>query len=276
MNLLLKQNVQWKRLQKTFEKILYALVLIGLFFVSIMQRENNSVDLRILLESGNAAINGINPYRELPFYSPAWFLLLLSPLSLLPFDFIHALWTICTLAAWVFILHKLEISVIDSALFMLNPFMWFGMSLGNYDWLVLLGLFLPMSRGIWLLLLKPQIVFGAFLLWLRYVKLKYAIKVFFFPALIILICLGVGLYRSPDLKEMIWNQSLGLWGIPVGLIMMYFAFKRNDSILALGASPFLSPYVGIQSWAIPFLLLTRDRRLLIIGLILSWAFIFVR
>lgn len=266
----------WDYIKATFEKAFYAIVLIGLFVIGMMQRDLNSVDLRILYESGQAAFEGVNPYRHFPLYLPAWSLLLFSLLSLLPFNLVHAVWTLCTLAAWVLMLHKLEVPVIDSALFLLNPFFIFGISLGNFDWLVLLGLFIPAKYGIWLLFLKPQIILGVLFLWVKQRGVKYTIETCATPILIMLACFALGLYRTPDLTEMTWNQSLGIWGVPIGLSMIYLAFKKRDNIMALGASPFFSPYVGIQSWSIPFLLLVRNRALLVIGLIASWIFIFVR
>jgi hypothetical protein len=46
-----------------------------------------------------------------------------------------------------------------------------------------------------------------------------------------------------------WNASLWPYSIPVGLVLLTAAFRREDLRFAMAASPCLSPYVLLHSWS---------------------------
>lgn len=257
-----------------FPMIAFCAVGISVFILAINLLPYQGVDLLVLYRAGRGMIDGHNPYSmNLKFYTPVWSLLLLTPMSLLSFRVCQFIWTLCSLNTWILVMRKLQIKPLDMAIFMLNPFFIYGLALGSYDWLALVGILLPMEIGAWFLVLKPQITIGLLFEWMNRHGISKAVRAYFLPGLALAISILLGAYRSPNLSEMWWNWSLGLLGVPVGLALMWFAFKGKDSALALSASPFLSPYVGIQSWSLAMLMLTRKRAGLCAGVILSWLIV---
>ncbi len=229
-------------------------------------------DLSFLYLAGEVFLRGVNPYAAVQgFYTPAWSLVLLGPLSWLPWKTALALWTLGALATWCLVLRKLEVGPGATALFLLNPFLVQGLVLGSYDWLALLGLLMPMSAGAWLLFLKPQITLSFLVLWLKERGWRVALRALWPVAVASVVCALIGWWRFPAVGEMTWNRSLGWWGVPVGLGLLGYALKKDDGLLALAAAPFLSPYVGVQSWALAFLPLTRKPWLLMAGVVLAWV-----
>jgi hypothetical protein len=78
---------------------------------------------------------------------------------------------------------------------------------------------------------------------------------------------------------MAWSADVWPWGIPVGAILTYFAYRRNDPVLAIAAAPFVAPYVVWHSWIAVLLPLARNKWALGAGILASWVFfwwIFVR
>jgi hypothetical protein len=255
------------------EIVLYS-VSLAVLIVTLNTIQEQGVDLLVLWSAGKAVFSNVNPYEmELRFYTPAWSLLLLAPLSLLPFSAVCFLWSGFSLAVWILVLRRLEIGPIESTLFLLNPFFVYGMILGSYDWLALFGLLMPPTFEAWFLLLKPQTLIG-YIVW-RIKALGISSKLFAYalPIVVLFFTMAIGLYRPVKLSEMTWNTSFGLIGIPIGLFLIWQSFRRNDLLYALAASPFLSPYVSIGTWAIPFLLLTKKRWMMVIGIILGWILV---
>lgn len=246
-----------------------------IFTVSLLPTQG--VDLLVLWSAGREFVSGANPYAMpgLNFYTPIWSMAILAPLSLLSFTFAGVLWAFLSFAVWVSVLRVLRVNWIDSALFMLNPFFIYGMVLGSYDWLALVGLLLPISGGVWFLLLKPQLSIG-YLFWrMNEYGIIEAVKKYWLAGAVFVLTIALGFYRPVVLDEMTWNKSFGLAGIPIGLYLMRQSFKRHDPLYALAAAPFLSPYVAIQTWAVSFLLLTRNRWALVAGVAAGWVLVMV-
>lgn len=232
-------------------------------------------DLYVLHAAGRAVLAGINPYTlpdKLNFYTPAWSLVLLAPLSLVPFRIVAIGWVLATYITWIAVLRAYRTDWLGCALFLVNPFFIYGLALGSYDWLALLGLFLPMQAGVWFLLLKPQLSVGLLAWHTQRVGIWQAVRDYWLAGIVFAGSLLLGFYRA-DVLDVPWNLSLGWFGVPIGLLMVWQSFTRGDSMYALAAAPFLSPYVAIQTWALPLLLLTRDRRILAVGVIVSWVYI---
>lgn len=255
----------------------YALlgISIALFIIAVTFLPYQGIDLFVLYSAGKAVLNNVNPYTiDLKFYTPFWSLFLLAPLSLLPLRVVHILWTIGALIIWNAVFKKLKIPARNAIVYMFNPFFVVGLILGSYDWLSLVGMLLPMSSGIWFLALKPQVTLGAMMWWANEKGLAQTIKVYIIPFLILVASFFLGWYRQVDLSEMTWNNSLGLLGFPVGVFLLFRSYVGRDYLLAIAATPFLSPYVAIQTWAIGYLLLIRNPRLMIIANIIAWIWFY--
>lgn len=256
----------------------FAAVAMAVMILTVNYLPTQGVDLLVLWSAGHEFATGGNPYAMpgLNFYTPIWSMLALAPLSLLSFSIAGAAWAFVSFAVWIAVLRKFCLDWLDIALFVLNPFFIYGMFLGSYDWLALAGLLLPMGGGVWFLLLKPQLSIGVLFWYMNERGIIEAIKRYWLAGVALAVTILLGAYRAVDLSEMTWNTSLGLLGVPVGLYLMWQSFRRHDALYALAAAPFLSPYVAIQTWAISFLLLTRNRWALLGGVVVSWLLMVMR
>ena len=230
------------------------------------------IDFRVMMAAGQAVLDGINPYTiEWRFYTPLWSIPGLTLLASLPLQIALVIWTILSVSCWVLFLYKMSNKDILAVLiFMCNPFFLRGLVMGSYDWVVVAGALLPFQYGVWLMALKPQVAFVCIMVWAKGVDKRIVLQTLIPIAILFLAAIFTGFYRAPDLEEMYWNTSLFPYSIPLGLILVWFSLKRNDSLLALAAAPLLSPYVGIQSWAFVLLPFIRNRHVLILAVILGW------
>jgi hypothetical protein len=233
------------------------------------------VDFGMLRSAAGSAIDLRNPYAAGPgFYNPPWMLLLMAPFALIPRQLGFALWTVIGVVCYALAFRRMGIAWPAAVILIFSPLAVGNLMFGNYDWLILLGATLPAAWGIWLAALKPQLGGVLALLWIWESARKglrtFAIVVF--PiATALLVSLLVG-YRLPDSGTMAWSADLWPWGIPVGGVLAYLAFRRSDPVLALAAAPFLSPYVVWHSWIAVLLPLARNRWALAAGVLGSWVF----
>ncbi len=75
-------------------------------------------------------------------------------------------------------------------------------------------------------------------------------------------------------KEFIANANAAPWPwlIPLGLALLYLAWKRNDEMLAVGATLCLVPYFVIHSVTLFFALLSaRQPRIAVAAWVLLWV-----
>ena len=120
----------------------------------------------------------------------------------------------------------------------------------NIDWIPLLGVMCPPQIGIIMLSVKPQTLAGVGLIWLK----KYGPKIFIPFGILIAVSLAIWhgwpleWFKSMQgIQKSAWNASLFPWSIPLGLFMLYKAWKSNDEILASMATGCFAPYFGIYS-----------------------------
>jgi hypothetical protein len=203
--------------------------------------------------AGRALASGQSPYSIARYYNPIWVAALFAPLSLLPEQLAWRLYCGVSLAAYFMLLAKFAANKRILIATCLSPFIVLAIINGNLEWLVLIGFVLPIQFGVWLMLMKPQMVIALipFLAWrmLREQGVKRVLLVFGPPGAALLLSLALGM-RAPDPATVAgWNVSLWPIGIVVGLALLIAAFKRSDQALALAAGPFLSPYTSITSYA---------------------------
>lgn len=120
----------------------------------------------------------------------------------------------------------------------------------NVDWVPLLAFLIPSTLGLPLLASKPQVLGGAALIWWK--KRRFNWK-FLVPLLIVIALsfviwgnwLAVSLSKSPQSKA--WNFSPFPLGIPLGIYILYHAYRQEDEILGASATPLLMPYFAPYS-----------------------------
>jgi hypothetical protein len=121
----------------------------------------------------------------------------------------------------------------------------------NITWVPLLAVLLPPAWGLPVLAIKPHTIGGAALIWWK--RAKFSLKMLV-PAVVVVgvsfLFWGfwpgkIGLIASSG----IWNFAPWPLGIPLGLYMLYRAYKNDDEFLAAAATPFLTPYIAPYSVA---------------------------
>ena len=225
------------------------------------------VDFSLLYPAGEAVWDGENPYIAAPkFYNPPWMLLVLAPLSLLPIYPARWLWMVLGMFGYLLAFQRFSFNKSTIVLLFLSPFIYFDLGIGNCEWMVLLGATIIPAWGAWVVILKPQASIVLLGLWIKQKDWLVLLPIIVLGALFIF-----GLYNLPDTKEMSWSADIWPYGIPVGFILAYMAFKKDNILYALAAAPFLSPYVAVQGWIYVLLPMTKNNRVLSVGVMLSWV-----
>jgi len=203
-------------------------------------------------------LHGENPYMVVKFHNPVWALFPLIPFTLMG-EYIGGIALfIFNLFTFTFAALRLKARPVAMVAFLLSPLVIFDLCIGNIDSLALVGFLFPAPIGLFFAALKPQIgiamaIFWAYQAWRMGGLWKVALT--FFPTISAL-ALTFLLYgnwivdKSDHLLGAAWNTSFFPWSIPVGLVLLYLAIHREKLLPSIAASPFLSPYVGFQSWSI--------------------------
>jgi hypothetical protein len=130
-----------------------------------------------------------------------------------------------------------------------------------------------------LVILKPQVALGVIIprlrragtRWLAYLAPSAA---FGLISLVIWPGWPVGILKfAPVLLAGEWNSSLWPWGIPVGLFLLWRAWRSSEDWLGVAATPFLFPYVNMPSYlGLLIVLAARWPRWAIVIWLMVWLF----
>lgn len=226
-----------------------------------------------------AIIHDDDPYQVKSFYNPPWVALALSALGWMPERAGFAIWFMIGLAGYAWAFQRMGATPIEVMLLMISPPVMNGLQMGNIDWAVLLGATLPVSSGLWLVVVKPHLSMIPTVLqcarvlrsgWMEYLLVVIPV------ALSLALAWLLGLWNPIIRSQFIWSQDLWPWGVPFGLWLSWLALKRDDMRLALAAGPFLSPYLAFHSWSLALVGLIGRRRLLVFAVFGLWGIIILR
>lgn len=204
-------------------------------------------------------MRGGSPYGGL-YINPPWAVGLLIPIATLPMAHSRAVLFVVTLVALAVIAHKMGGSRYTMILFLLSPPVVGMLLFGGLDWMALLGLLLHPPIGAIFLSIKPQTTIGILIYWVvllwQWKKLDGLVRVFFPLGVAVAVSfLAFGFWPSLafNMPGYEGNDSLWPWGIPIGLVLLFYAIYKKDVRFAAAASPFLSPYVLVHSWCVVLL-----------------------
>lgn len=221
-----------------------------------------------------------DPYSIPAFLNPPWVALLFYPLTFLHERVAQAVITFLNLAVtlllvaryggnrWSFILTATS-----------SPFLTLLFS-GNIDFLPMAAFLLPANWGLVLMLSKPQVGIIAGLIWFKRAKNRV---LFLIPAaVLLLLSLTIWGWWIPDMLQNSaysagrpvgpWNISPFPWLVPVGLILLYYAWKLEDELIAVAATLCLVPYFAAYSLTAMFAMLAaRSPRASIVAWIVLWG-----
>ncbi len=219
------------------------------------------------------ALAGYSPYDLLypdcehcVFVNPPWALLILFPFTVLSPELSRGLIFVVSIVCLIYFGWRMRARPVALAAMILSPTIIGSLLAGNLDSLILLGMFLPPSWGLLLMMIKPQIGLGVALFYaFDYLRMRKWIALLWAFAPVSLAGLVSAVF-FPDWLALLgympvnpWNRAIFPYGVPLGLALLGLAFWRRNPFYALAAGPFLSTYLTFYSYAaVQFGLLHQD------------------
>jgi hypothetical protein len=227
-----------------------------------------------------AAINlitGKSPYAIQYYVAPPWVLIPLIPLAILPGQIGRIVIFWLSIAAFAFLARKNGANLLTVVALLVSYPVVYGLIYAQIDWLAMLGILLPPWLGIILLMAKPQIGIGV-ALFLGYEAwaeggIRKLVSVFLPLVCITIVCyiaFGSDLFTKSSLVFTATNTSLWPRSLPIGLVILVAAIRRRKKFFSLTASPFLSPYLSVHSWASAIVGLSDDPLFPILISVSTW------
>lgn len=195
------------------------------------------------------------PYENPGYRYPPWAILPLLPMVLFPTVIAHGLMIAVTVLILFFIAWRAKAPPLAVIAFLLSPTVVGLLLVNNIDPFAMLGMFLPPTWGLFLLVIKPQVGFGVILYFLYFtwkkdgfwgvirtfapVTIAYFTFVSLFP---------IWVTRMLENPSNSWNRSLFPYLIPLGILLMWLAIRRKNIYFALAATAFFTPYMTFYSY----------------------------
>jgi hypothetical protein len=214
-------------------------------------------------------------------FNPPWIMLLL-PHALLPIPLGNAVNLILNIVVPMAVVHRLRGGYAALALALSSPFFLQLMITNNIDWISLAAFLVPGWLGLILLSCKPQAVGGAAIIWLRKAWDSGPRNLALLLVPIIALVLA-SLFIWPGWPVQLietqyslptgaaWNWSIFPFALPVGIWLLWRAWREKDPILAGIATPCLVPYISPYSFSATFVLLAcRNRREAMLIWFIAW------
>jgi len=264
----------------------YFIALIGIVFIGVISSkwippgiDWNTAFRPAVLE----LLSGRSPYNIEGFFNPPWALLPLIPFALLPENIGRVLLIFTALAACIYIGYRMGGNKWSVLAVLLSPPLIHGILNSNVDWLALLGVVMPPQIGLFFVSIKPQIGIAVILFWLvecwRKGGITEIVRVylpFSLVSVLSLILFGLWPLRSFVEIHLWWNASLWPISLPVGLVLLVTAVRKQDLRFAMGASPCFSPYILFHSWIVVLYALIRSTPETIAAVIGLWLVVIIR
>lgn len=212
------------------------------------------------------------------FLNPPWLAVALTPAALLPEKLGWAMLSAASLGAALLLLNHWQRrpGAVKALLALSNPAMVYIILHGQIDLLIASSVLLPAMWWPLAALTKPQVAIGLLVTTPR----RHWVAALGILAGIVLVTFLLCGFWPPRLfsqpmpfAEANHNFWLGLWPyqVPVGVALAALAYQRQDTRLAIAASPFLSPYAALSTLIGPWIaLLTCLTRWQAIAVWASW------
>jgi hypothetical protein len=228
----------------------------------------------------------LHPYNIPKFLNPPWVALLLYPLTPLPERIVQAFIAFLNMAITLLLVARFGgnrwsfILTVTSSPFLSLLFQ------GNIDFLPMAAFLIPPNWGLALMLSKPQVGIMSGLIWFKQARNKV---LFLIPAVaLLLISFTIWGWWVPGMLQQTlnsssrsvgpWNISPFPWLVPVGFLLLYYAWELEDELIAVAATLCLVPYFAAYSLTAMFAMLAaRNPRAGFIAWVVLWgSFLFLR
>lgn len=224
-------------------------LVISIFLAVYLASFLPTADWQTFYLAARSVLGGHSPYEQPLFMLPPWGILPLLPMALLPFSLSKGLMFVVSLLILVYIMWRLQMPLLGVVAFLLSPTVIGGLLVNNVDPMVAAGMLFPPAWGLFFLLAKPQIGLGVALFSLVEAWQKQGLggvlktfaplgAVYLLSALLFPVWIERMLFKAADP----WNRSIFPYAIPLGIFLMWLAFRRHNPWYALAAAPFFAPY----------------------------------
>jgi hypothetical protein len=243
-------------------------------------------DWLIFLQGTQAFLHGGNPYlvgsEFYRVYVPFWTYIFLAPFALLPFWVGRILLFIVSMIAFAVTAVKMGASKFQLVMFLISSSVFGGLYMGNIDFLVTLGFWMPPQIGLFFVMMKPQIgaciaIYWMYMAW-REGGVNEIVRVFA-PVtgayLLSFVLYGFWLKQLFNMPNNPWNFGIFPYVVPVGLFLLFKALQQQDKKLAGISSPLIAPYVTTYNFAIMLLSLFNRPALFLAAWVVLWLKIFI-
>lgn len=237
----------------------------------------------VFLPATRLWLSGRSPYSETMFFGPVWALVPFVPLVFLPQLWGRAFLFMAALCAFTFSAWRFGAKPIAIVAFLLSPPVVMALWLSSIDWMPILGFVLPPQIGLFLIMVKPQMGSMVALFWfveaLRTGGWKEALRIFWPVTVALVVTFGLyGLWplQASSLVSIEHNASLWPISIPVGFRLLVAAFRKRQLGYALAASPCLSPYVMVTSWASVLMAVSLSAPETLAAVVGAWILVLLR
>ena len=211
------------------------------------------------------------------YVNPPWAALLV-PYGLLPIRISNVINLLLNIAVLFFAIRKVNGGWLGILLTFTSPLFFDLARVNPIDWIPLLGFLLPTAWGLPLMAIKPQTL-GASML-IKWKNENYKIKPLI--PLIVVVILSFLVWGFWINKEAVsftnkpWNFSFWPLSIPLGIYVLYKAWKEGDELLTGASTALLVPYIAPYSIACIISILSGKYKKIAIALyLISWWYVMV-
>ena len=195
----------------------------------------------------------MQPYSVKYFQNPPWVAILLSPISVFPYEFARILVILINFAVTGLLVIKYGGERVALLVTLTSyPFL-FLLATGSVEWIPMLGILLGNPI---LVLGKPQSALLILLIWWKRAKQRVVLALF--TGVFLMVSLFVwGLWpiemihniqiASHDIQDHMNQISVWPFGIPLAMIVLYYAWRREDELLAIIATWLMMPHLIYHS-----------------------------
>jgi len=241
---------------------LFAVALIALFVVLL--RLPSFGDWHYYYD---AAHSPTQPYAVHGFLNAPWLAWLLAPFAALPQHLGGAIWMTLSVAGALWSIHRLEGGLLAAFLSLLSPAFIRFITAGQVDVLPLVGFVLMltadalplMGLGIVLVAVKPQTFSGGVLAWWMNLKRENRWRVLWPFFAVLALSFVIHGFWPAHIRWQYLNHSVDAspwpYGIPIGLVLLGVAIRRQEPTVGAFSTLFLTPYVSPSSLFVYTLLL---------------------
>jgi len=232
-----------------------------------------------------AMLSGGSPYESGTFFHTPWSLIPLLPFAILPERIGRGALFVVGLMAFAYTAYRLGAKPLGLVAFLVSPPVIHCLLNANIEWIPLLGFVLPPQIGLILVMTKPQTGFVVALFWIveawQRGGFREVLRIswpFFLTVLLSLILFGLWPLRLLGVFSFAGDFNASLWpySIPVGLALLVASLRRHQIRYAVGASPFLAPYILFHGWSAAVVALAGATAELIAAVIGLWILVAIR